>query len=315
MKHRLLIVTVAALAIALGTATPAHAWDKVGNFTVSGNIGGGTESPAMRFHLYNNSISSTRFRFENSEGIAEIQTDNNKLGFRTGTGTTYERMTLDASGNLGIGTASPTQRLHLLMASTASSRFRLENSEGFTDFEANDNTCRIRLNDDIKFELNANNRLWLKGELSATVVEIRGGSDLSEMFEVSAANLESVRPGMVTCIDPEDPGKLQVSTEAYARTVAGIISGAGDLRPGMTMGQDGSIADGKHPVALTGRVYCYVDATKNPVVPGDLLTTSDTPGHAMKATDYARAQGAIIGKAMTGLKEGKGLVLVLVSLQ
>ena len=35
----------------------------------------------------------------------------------------------------------------------------------------------------------------------------------------------------------------------------------------------------------------------------------------MKVTDHAKAQGAILGKAMSSLKEGKGLVLVLVSLQ
>jgi hypothetical protein len=46
-----------------------------------------------------------------------------------------------------------------------------------------------------------------------------------------------------------------------------------------------------------------------------LLTTSSTPGHAMKVTDHARAQGAILGKAMSSLAEGKGMVLVLVSLQ
>jgi hypothetical protein len=35
----------------------------------------------------------------------------------------------------------------------------------------------------------------------------------------------------------------------------------------------------------------------------------------MKAGDHERASGAIIGKAMTSLAKGKGLVLVLVSLQ
>jgi len=45
------------------------------------------------------------------------------------------------------------------------------------------------------------------------------------------------------------------------------------------------------------------------------LTTSGIPGHAMKAGNRARAQGAIIGKAMTGLNAGRGLVLVLVTLQ
>jgi hypothetical protein len=46
-----------------------------------------------------------------------------------------------------------------------------------------------------------------------------------------------------------------------------------------------------------------------------MLTTSSTPGHAMKVSDHARAAGAILGKAMTGLSEGKGMVLVLVTLQ
>jgi len=121
-------------------------------------------------------------------------------------------------------------------------------------------------------------------------------------------------PGMVVSIDPESPGDLVVSNKAYDRRVAGIISGAGGVKPGMLMGQEGSKADGTNPVALTGRVYCWADASYGPIQPGDLLTTSNIPGHAMKVTDYARAPGAIIGKAMTSLAEGKGLVLVLVSL-
>jgi hypothetical protein len=35
----------------------------------------------------------------------------------------------------------------------------------------------------------------------------------------------------------------------------------------------------------------------------------------MKVTDRERSQGTILGKAMSGLDEGEGLVLVLVSLQ
>ena len=69
------------------------------------------------------------------------------------------------------------------------------------------------------------------------------------------------------------------------------------------------------PVALSGRVYVYCDASGAAIEPGDLLTTSDTPGHAMKAADHARAQGAVIGKAMTALESGRSPVLVLVSLQ
>jgi hypothetical protein len=160
------------------------------------------------------------------------------------------------------------------------------------------------------------------GLVGIKVLRILGGSDFSENFDVNVATKASresmtaqIEPGMVVAIDPLHPGKLTISSRAYNRRVAGIISGAGGVKPGMMMGQEGTLADGKHPVALTGRVYCWADASNGPIEPGDLLTTSGTPGHAMKVTNHKKAQGAIIGKAMTSLKEGQGLVLVLVTLQ
>jgi hypothetical protein len=81
------------------------------------------------------------------------------------------------------------------------------------------------------------------------------------------------------------------------------------------MSQEGSQVDGEHPIALTGRVYCWADASYGAIRPGDLLTTSLTPGHAMKVNDSTRATGAVLGKAMTSLPEGRDLVLVLVALQ
>jgi hypothetical protein len=88
------------------------------------------------------------------------------------------------------------------------------------------------------------------------------------------------------------------------------------VSPGVLLRQEGTDATtGQHPVALTGRVYGWADATAEPIRPGDLLTTSATPGHAMKVTDAERAQGAILGKAMSALPEGRGLVLILVTLQ
>lgn len=153
------------------------------------------------------------------------------------------------------------------------------------------------------------------------MLQITGGADFAENFDVNIGTTSSetmtmkVEAGMVVSLDPASPGKLQLSTQAYDRRVAGVISGAGGVKPGMVMSQEGTLADGKHPVALSGRVYCWVDASQGAIEPGDLLTTSSTPGHAMKAVEAAQAQGAIIGKAVTGLKAGKGLVLVLVTLQ
>lgn len=141
------------------------------------------------------------------------------------------------------------------------------------------------------------------------------GSDLAENFDVRALAGAAPVAGTVVCIDAEEAGRLVVCNSAYDRTVAGVISGAGGVRPGIYMSQPGTLADGEHPVAISGRVYVMADASHGAIQPGDLMTTTDTPGHAMVATDGARAQGAILGKAMSSLDEGTGLVLVLVSLQ
>ncbi|RME39075.1 MAG: hypothetical protein D6788_06195, partial [Planctomycetota bacterium] len=170
------------------------------------------------------------------------------------------------------------------------------------------------MNGQITVQLDADAGGTGEGQVITDVLKINGGADLAERFEVDGRGTD-IKPGYVVVIDPDKPGRLLVSTRAYDRTVAGVISGAGGVNPGMVMGHQGTIADGGHPVALTGRVWTWCDTSGGPIRPGDLLTTSDTPGHARRVTDHARAQGAILGKAMSRLDEGTGLVLVLVNLQ
>jgi len=147
-------------------------------------------------------------------------------------------------------------------------------------------------------------------DVEVSVLTIKGGSDLAERFEVS----DEAKPGMVMAIDPDHPGGLCIAKGAYNRRVAGILSGANDLAAGMVLAD---LPGAKHskPLALSGRVWVYADATRKAIEPGDLLTSADVPGYAMAVADYTRAQGAIIGKAMTGLKQNKGLILVFVTLQ
>jgi hypothetical protein len=199
------------------------------------------------------------------------------LTTQTGTADAQERMVINHDGNVGIGTASPTAKLEVAgMAKTTG--------------------------------------LEVAGLTRTHTLQILGGSDFSERFEVAKTPSE-VEPGMVVAIDPRNPGKLKISAQAYNRRVAGVISGAGGVLPGMLMGQSGTLADGDRPVALSGRVYVWADASNGAIEPGDLLTTSNRAGHAMKVTDPTRAHGAILGKAMTGLGEGRGLVLLLVTLE
>jgi hypothetical protein len=153
--------------------------------------------------------------------------------------------------------------------------------------------------------------LTINGDATVGALNITGGADLAEPFQMPSQNIPQ---GAVVIIDDEHPGQLKLSIEAYDTRVAGVVSGANGIHPGISLRQKGELDAGRN-VALSGRVYVQTDAGYAPIRPGDLLTTSDTPGHAMKASNHEKAHGAILGKAMSGLKEGKGLVLVLVTLQ
>jgi hypothetical protein len=155
-------------------------------------------------------------------------------------------------------------------------------------------------------------QLEVSGTMRSKIVQITGGADLAEPFDVSG---DRVEPGFVVAIDPDRPGALRISDRAYDKTVAGCISGANGVNPGLVMQHEGTSAAGQYPVALSGRVYCYADAQFGAIEPGDLLTSSGTPGHLQAVAGRDRARGAIVGKAMSGLTDGRGLILVLVTLQ
>lgn len=146
-------------------------------------------------------------------------------------------------------------------------------------------------------------------------VEVTGdirltNADCAEDFDVSGAN--KVEPGTVMVLGNE--GVLFQSQQAYDKRVAGVISGAGDYKPGIVLDKRQSSGN-RQPVALMGKVFCKVDAQFGAIEVGDLLTTSSTPGHAMKTSDPFKAFGAVIGKALRPLTEGQGLIPILVALQ
>ena len=143
-------------------------------------------------------------------------------------------------------------------------------------------------------------------------VTIRGGADIVEGFDSVCGT--AFEPGTVLVIDPENPGKLMCSEDAYDYKVAGVVSGANGVKPGIKLGQDG-VMDGDIPVAMTGRVYVKCSSENGVIRAGDRLTTASLRGHAMKATDANLSDGAVIGKAMSDLDESTGMVLVLVNLQ
>jgi hypothetical protein len=335
--------------------TPGTGWAANGphiSNTNAGNVGIGVANPSARLDVagdlsIDHGVALGRFQnlsfgqggltvaSRNTSTFPPIRTTLFKIlqDGRVGIGTATPAAALAVRGNgtdvligdagcgpptaaIGFGTMSGCNNFRLGANATANDTFINRPGGGSIRFrEANNNDqMTIAPGGNVGIgTMNPTARLEVNGWTKTSVLQITGGADLSEQFEVNGAG--AGEPGTVVAIDPENPGKLVVSAQAYDRRVAGILSGAGGVRPGMLMGQTGTLADGEYPVALTGRVYAWVDASYGAVDPGDLLTSSDTPGHAMKVTDHGRAHGATIGKAMTGLREGRGLVLVLVTLQ
>ncbi|MFJ3164396.1 hypothetical protein [Streptomyces kanasensis] len=146
-------------------------------------------------------------------------------------------------------------------------------------------------------------------EVTGDIVLLNAG-DCAEHFLVTD---EEVNPGSVVVL-ANDEATVTQSRQAYDKRVVGVVSGAGEHKPGVILGNRHSEGNRK-PVALLGRVFCKVDARCSAIEAGDLLTTSSTAGHAMKAEDGTQAFGAIIGKALRSLPDGQGLIPIMITLQ
>jgi hypothetical protein len=179
----------------------------------------------------------------------------------------------------------------------------LKNDSGRTAIQLSGRDGDIILNDD-------------EGKPSVTLSGPEGdvrflGADAAEEFEC-VEECGAVAAGTVMVID--HTGKLRESVDAYDRRVAGVVSGGGDLKPGIILGHTRR-AGCRRSIAVVGQVRCKADASMAPIEVGDLLTSSSTPGHAMKADDPTRAFGSIIGKALESVATGKALIPILVALQ
>lgn len=152
---------------------------------------------------------------------------------------------------------------------------------------------------------------FFKGNVIVTGDISFPGADCAEDFTIREDVL--AEPGTVMMLS--ESGELVPCAEAYDKRVAGVIAGAGSHRPGIIMDKQAASSLRRQPVALVGKVYCKVDASYASIAVGDLLTSSATEGHAMKALDATLAFGSVIGKAMAPLKDGRGLVPILISLQ
>ena len=157
------------------------------------------------------------------------------------------------------------------------------------------------------WDTNPNNRRWYvrnDGEVYADGSFHSSGADFAEMLPAA----EDLEPGDVLVIDSD--GQLLRSSSPYDTSVVGVYS----TRPGFIGGSDEEMENpGEVPLAIVGIVPVKASAENGPIAPGDLLTTSSTPGHAMRADIFVG--GTIIGKALEPLEEGTSVIRMLVTLQ
>jgi hypothetical protein len=322
----------------------------------SGNVGIGTANPDAKLTVEgpNNGFAFAKINQKGTRQYMGLRLDRNNtekwlFGMDSGSDKLLFRrmassndMVIDTLGNVGIGTPNPQRRLHILGANP---RIVIEalSSNPEINLQNTDDTSpevwslyKDRPTDDLRFYQNGNRvtiqsatgnvgigttspgqRLTVRGNIliesvgtGLPVVELGEGLDYAEGFDVS--DTQEIGPGSVLIIDPDNPEKLKMCDQPYDRKVAGIVAGARGQGSGVRLGT----GQFDHDVALAGRVHCNVDARYGEISPGDLLTTSPTPGHAMVVKDHSRAQGAILGKAMQRLEKGqRRQILVLVTLQ
>lgn len=231
-----------------------------------------------------------KVEFKNTSGdtILTIDPDSTFVQIIYNTTAGAELMTLSNSGNLTMGLGGPGARLDGFL--------------GDLFLGGNGKVGTVRLRDG-----NGNDIIVLDGAVGDIIL---ANADCAEDFEVGSPG--GVEAGTVMVLS--EGGGIVPSESPYDRKVAGVVSGAGGLRPGIVLGRQ-QVSSLRCPLALVGKVYCKADASYGPIGLGDMLTTSSTRGHAMRATDPMQAFGAVLGKALGELSFGQGLVPVLVALQ
>jgi trimeric autotransporter adhesin len=151
------------------------------------------------------------------------------------------------------------------------------------------------LNTKIFGSLNVTENILYRGNLTGY------GADLAEYVYGTG-----VQAGDVVIIDPENDKTVIKSRIAYDTRVAGIVS----TDPSHLMSAD----EGNVPLALAGRVPVKVSSENGAVKRGDLLTSSATPGYAMRCASRQECSGAIIGKAMENMEGETDMITALVVL-
>lgn len=313
--------------VGVGTNNPQVKFQVAGSGEIF-RLHAGVGNPLMQFSTGLISNASKKGFIQLSGDDLRIGTnaenDNGKFVVRVNGNNT---LNVTPNNNVGIGTESPIEKLQVagnaLISNGGTLSLAKSQTGGVKTVEikstenGSDGASVLLYNStgQVTIELDADHGGDGDGRVITSELEITGGSDLAENFDVGAEEEETLRPGMLVSIDTKKEGLLCITKVANDRKVVGVVSGANGIKPGMLMGQQGTITYGKYPVALAGRVYVLCSREGGEIQAGDFLTSASQPGYAKKAGNLMKAQGTIIGKAMGRADAKTGYVLVLINLQ
>ena len=309
-----------------------------GNLTVDGSVGIGTAGPSSRLHIEGTDsdfrlvrTGGASFLFQPGAGPNATQLRNltsHGLSFWT---SNTERMRVAVNGNVGIGTLAPDSNLEIAgteaafrLVRTGGASFLFQAGAGGNPTElrgltsnpmsfwtSNTEQVRIATNGDVGIGTTSPSaKLHVAGDVVVDGNLAAKYQDVAEWVEAVGAPT----PGTVVVADSLRRNVVKLAEAPYDTAVLGAVS----LQPGLVLGESGP---NKVLVAQSGRVMVKVDASYGAIATGDLLSTSPTPGHAMRSDPLNLGElslhrpGTVLGKALEPLETGRGEILVLITLQ
>jgi hypothetical protein len=291
-------------------------------------------TPSGSSHVTSSAASSTVGTQANIPGA---------LGKFTADGTTLDGSNVYQSNSfIGVGTASPFDALHVSFtdpngaftglavqnrspgAAAYSGMLFYDQNGAVAQFQGfNNSTHEYRINNiaaggSINFMVGSASKFLVANNGNVTVANnMTVNGNIGAKYQDVAEWVETATPleaGTVVIVDPAEPNRVLAAPRAYDTRVAGAVS----RQPGLVLGEQ---SDSKAMVAQSGRVRVKADATYGTIKIGDLLVTSPTPGYAMVSKpmrvgrESMHRPGTLLGKALEALPDGKGEILVLLTLQ
>jgi hypothetical protein len=165
-------------------------------------------------------------------------------------------------------------------------------------------------------DYSANNtimRIEPGGDVRADGSFVGNGADVAEAVE-AVGSKDWYEPGDVLVVSTAADRSFEKCTSSYATTVAGVYA----TNPGVVLhntGVDGDLSN-RVPLTVVGIVPTKVTTENGPIQRGDLLVTSSTEGHAMRASPDQLGFGMIVGKALENFRGSQpGTIEVLVNVK